>query len=347
MLNFAVLGIDHGHVFDHVKGLIAAGAHFAGFCPDSTMPALVEKMAQTYPDAPRRQRDEILADPNIDIICIAAVPRDRASLAVRAMRAGKDVIVDKPGVITAAQLEDVRRTVAETGRIFSICFSERLGVRSAQVAGKLVQDGAIGRVVQTLGTGPHRLQAPMRPGWFWDPDAFGGIIVDIASHQIDQFLFYTGSANGEVVASSVGNYAAPEAPEFQDFGEVLLRSERGSGYIRVDWFTPDGLPSWGDGRLVILGTEGYIELRKYVDIAGRPGKDHLFLVDGKGVRHMDCSTEQLEYFKNIVADVRDRTETAMTQNHVFEVCRLSLEAQARATMLTRPVEGKLEGKLAR
>ena len=59
--------------------------------------------------------------------------------------------------------------------------------------------------------------------------------------------------------------------------------------IRVDWFTPDGLPTWGDGRLTILGTEGTIELRKYVDIAGRPGGDHLFLVDKKGVRHIDCS----------------------------------------------------------
>lgn len=334
MLKFAAVGIDHGHIFDHVSGLLDAGAEFAGYCPISTVPSLVETMAKTYPDAPQRDRDAIFADPSVDIICTAAIPRDRAGIAIRAMRAGKDTMVDKPGVTTFGQLDEIRQTVAETKRIFSICFSERLCVRSAVKAGKLIAEDAIGRVVQTLGMGPHRLGNGVRPDWFWQLDAFGGIIIDIASHQIDQFLFYTGSTTGEVVASSVGNFGTPRSAEFQDFGEVLLRSDKGAGYIRVDWFTPDGLPTWGDGRLTILGTRGYIELRKYVDIAGRPGKDHLFLVDGSGVRYIDCSGEKLDYFDQYLADVQNRTETAMTQDHVFEVCRLSLEAQARASNLT-------------
>tara|TARA_R110002124_G_scaffold144122_15_gene309072 strand:- start:20812 stop:21822 length:1011 start_codon:yes stop_codon:yes gene_type:complete len=335
MLKFAAVGIDHGHIFDHVKGLIASGAEFAGYCPQTTVPDLVETMAKNYPNVPQRDRDEIFADESIDVICTAAIPRDRAGIAVRAMRAGKDVMVDKPGVTTFKQLDEVRQTVAETGRIFSICFSERLCVRSAVVAGKLVADGAIGKVVQTIGMGPHRLGNGTRPDWFWDPEAFGGIIIDIASHQIDQFLFYTGATSGEVIASSVGNFGNEKAPQFQDFGEVLLRSDQGSGYIRVDWFTPDGLPVWGDGRLTILGTEGYIELRKYVDIDGKPGKDHLFIVDKSGVRYQDCSNDKLDYFDQFVADVRDRTETAMTQQHIYEVCRLSLEAQLRATNITQ------------
>jgi predicted dehydrogenase len=181
--------------------------------------------------------------------------------------------------------------------------------------------------------GPHRLQLPTRPDWFFDPEAFGGIIVDIASHQIDQFLFYTGSTSGEVVASAIGNFGMPEKPAFQDFGEVLLRSDKASGYVRVDWFTPEALPTWGDGRLTILGTKGYIELRKYIDISGRPGKDHLFLVNGEENTYIDCSSEKLDYFEAFTADVRDRTETAMTQAHVYEVCRLSLEAQAKASRL--------------
>ncbi|MCO0638193.1 gfo/Idh/MocA family oxidoreductase, partial [Lutimaribacter sp. EGI FJ00014] len=174
---------------------------------------------------------------------------------MRAMEAGKDVIVDKPGVTTFEQLEAVERTVARTGRIFSVCFSERLCVPSAVVAGKMVADGAVGKVVQTLGVGPHRKSLSTRPGWFFEMEAIGGVINDIASHQIDQFLFYTGSDSAEVVASSVGNLGTPQSAEFQDFGEVLLRSAQASGYIRVDWFTPDGLPTWGDGRLTILGTE--------------------------------------------------------------------------------------------
>jgi hypothetical protein len=103
-----------------------------------------------------------------------------------------------------------------------------------------------------------------------------------------------------------------------------------SGYIRVDWFTPDGLPTWGDGRLFIMGTEGTIELRKYVDIDGRPGKDHLFLVDRTGTRHIPCEGQPLTYFRAFMDDVRDRTETAMPQAHVFTVSRLALEAQERA-----------------
>ena len=333
MARFAAVGIDHGHIFDHVNGLLAAGAEFAGYCPETSVPALMENFRKTYPNAKPLDREAIFDDPSIDIICTAAIPRDRAGIAIRAMEAGKDVIVDKPGVTTFEQLEEVKNTVARTGQMFSVCFSERLCVPSAIMAGKLVADGAIGRVIQTLGMGPHRKSLFTRPDWFYKPEAYGGIINDIASHQIDQFLFYTGSEKGEVVASSVGNFGTPQAAEFQDFGEVLLRSDRAAGYIRVDWFTPDGLPTWGDGRLTILGTEGYIELRKYVDIAGREGKDHLFLVDNSGVRYIDCSREPLEYFAAFLKDVRDRTETALPQHHVFEVCRLALEAQAKAAVI--------------
>jgi predicted dehydrogenase len=198
------------------------------------------------------------------------------------MRAGKDVMVDKPGVTTAADLAAVERTVAETGRIFSICFSERFVVPAAEVATKLVLDGTVGRVIQTVGLGPHRLNRAIRPSWFFDPAAFGGILVDIASHQIDQFLFFTGSTDADIVATTIGNFGTPENPAFQDFGEIMLASDAARGYIRVDWFTPDGLPAWGDGRLVILGTEGTIELRKYLDIAGRPGTDHVFVADRNG-----------------------------------------------------------------
>ncbi len=333
MFRFAAVGIDHGHVVDHIKGLTAAGCEFVGFCPETTAPGVLEAIEKNYPGVPRVDRETLFADTSIDVICIAAIPRDRAGLAIRAMESGKDVMVDKPGVTTFEQLEAVKAAVERTGKIFSICFSERHGVKSAVKAGKLVQEGAIGKVVQTIGTGPHRLQLAIRPEWFFDPEAIGGIINDIASHQIDQFLFYTGSETAEVVASTVGNFATPDRPKFEDFGDVLLRSEYATGYTRVDWYTPDGLGTWGDGRMTILGTEGYIELRKYIDISGRPGKDHLFLVNGSENTYIDCSDEKLIYFDQFVSDVRDRTETAMSQSHVYEVCRLSLEAQARAVRI--------------
>lgn len=332
MTKFAAIGIDHGHVFDHINGLVEAGAEFVGYDPLSTTPDLIELIAETYPSIPQIDAETLLKDKSIEVISVSAVPHKRTDLAIRAMRAGKDVMLDKPGVTTFEQLERARAAVKETGRMFSICFTERHTVRAAVKAGHLVQEGRIGKVVQTLGIGPHRLATMnKRPDWFWDMEAIGGIINDIASHQVDQFLYYTGSSKGEVVTAQVGCFGTGEHPDFQDFGDFILRSDNATGYVRVDWFTPKGLPCWGDGRLTILGTKGYIELRKYVDIAGREGADHLFIVDDNGMEHMDCSDVPLEYFRNFLNDVRDRTETAMSQAHIFEVCRLSLEAQANAT----------------
>jgi predicted dehydrogenase len=333
MLRFAAIGLDHRHIYHQVAELIAAGAECAGYCPLTSDPRVLDGFRERFPALVPVERQRLLEDPSIDIICCAAIPRDRATLAITAMRNGKDVMIDKPGVTTPEQLAQVMACVAQTGRIFSICFSERFIVRASETAARLVAEGAIGTVVQTVGLGPHRLNRAIRPGWFFDPAAFGGILVDIASHQIDQFLFYTGASDARIVASSIANHAMPDHPGFADFGEILLRSGRASGYIRVDWFTPDSLPTWGDGRLTVLGTDGFIELRKYLDIAGRAGTDHVFLSNHSGTRHIDASAEPLSYFVRFLADVRDRTETAMPQTHAFTVTRLSLEAQASAVRI--------------
>jgi predicted dehydrogenase len=329
---FAVIGLDHRHVYELTQFLIDAGMECAGYWPVTTDQGVLEGFRKRFPHLPAvAEQERLLDDPAIQVIVTASIPCERAPLAVAAMRRGKDVLVDKPGITDFSQLALVERTVAETGRIFSVCFSERFQTPSSLVAQELIEAGAIGRVVHTVGLGPHRLNRPSRPAWFWDASTYGGILVDIASHQIDQFIVFTGSERPEIAHASVGKYAVGNG--FEDFGEVVLRSERASGYIRVDWFTPDGLPTWGDGRLTILGTEGTIELRKYLDIEGRPGTDHLFMSDRKGTRYLHCEGRPLTYFRAFAADVRDRTETAMPQSHVFTVCRLALEAQARAVAL--------------
>ncbi|MCX5496490.1 Gfo/Idh/MocA family oxidoreductase [Kaistia dalseonensis] len=330
MLRFAAIGLDHGHIVDQIGGLLAAGAVCAGYDPETSDPLVLGYVQKNFPDLQPVARERLLDDPTIDLICTAAIPRDRAGIAIDAMTRGKDVMSDKPGALTLDQLDAIRRTVAETGRLYSVSFTERFSVPSALVAAKLVVDGAIGRVVQTVGLGPHRLNRAIRPAWFFDTDAGGGILTDIAAHQFDQFLFYTGSKTAEIVASTVGNFGTPENPDFNDFGDVMLRSDHATGYARVDWFTPDGLPTWGDGRMTLLGTEGYIELRKYVDIEGRPGKDHLFIADRAGTRYIDCSGEPLIYYRQIIEDVRERTETACPMEHTFEATRLSIVAQSAA-----------------
>ena len=329
-LRFAAIGLDHRHIYHMTAELIAAGATCAGYCPQTSDPRVLDGFRERFPDLPARDRDALLADPDIQIVACAAIPADRPALAIRAMQAGKDVMLDKPGAISLAQVDALERVAAETGRLLSICFSERFVVRACEAASRLVAEGAIGRVIQTTGLGPHRLNRAIRPAWFFDPAAFGGILTDIASHQIDQFLHFTGAPHARILAAATANRALPEVPQFRDYGDILLDSAEARGFIRVDWFTPDGLPTWGDGRLFLTGTEGTIELRKYVDPDGRPGADHLFLCDRHGTRHIDCANEPLHYFSRFLADVRDRTDTAMPQGHALRVTRLAIEAQTLA-----------------
>jgi predicted dehydrogenase len=330
---FAAIGLNHGHIYGQTQAVLDAGCRLKSFyAPEDDLAAAY---AKAYPQARRVGTEaEILDDPEILLVVGAGILADRAPMAVRAMRHGKDVMLDKPGATTLAQLAELRRVQAETGRILSICYSEHYLQPATIAAGRLVKSGAIGRVLQTIGLGPHRIGNYARPDWFWKHERTGGILTDIASHQVEQFLFFTASEDAEVVASQVANFEHPEEPEFDDFGDILLRSAHATGYIRVDWFTQDGLPVWGDGRLIVLGTEGTIELRKYIDIAGRLGGDHIFLVDRKGVRHIDGSGTRITYGEDLRNDVRDRTETAMPQEHCFRAMEIALTAQAMATRIS-------------
>ena len=324
------LGIDHRHIFGQIAQMQAVGAELAGWWSEGT-PETLSGFQKRFPDALRFDTlDEALQQADLDLALIAAIPADRAAIAIRAMEAGFDVMTDKPGCTTLEQLAEIKACVATTKRIWSIDFSERFEVPSVTRATELVEAGTIGKVVQTVGLGPHRLNRATRPGWFFERERYGGILCDIASHQIDQFLHFTGSTEAEVTLASVGNFANPNDPGLQDFGEIALKSGQGHGYIRVDWYTPDALPNWGDGRLTILGTEGYIEIRKYVDVGGADGTDHLFLVNGERCERVDCSDAGLPYFQRLANDIRERTETAMTQAHAFKVMELALQAQALA-----------------
>lgn len=335
-IGVGVIGIDHRHIYGQLAGMLNEGCHCKGWWTEDN-PEPVAGFIKRFPDLPRiEDRQTLLADPDIDVILVADIPVRRAERAIEAMRAGKDVMTDKPGCTTLSQLEDIRRTIAETARIWSIDFSERFEVPAVSKAAELIQQGAIGKIVQTVGLGPHRLNRATRPDWFFDREKYGGILCDIASHQIDQFVFFTQSTNVQIVHSSVGNVANPDDPGLEDFGEILLQGENGRGYIRVDWFTPDGLPTWGDGRLTILGTEGYIELRKYVDIAGRSGTDHLFLVNDTCCKYIDASDTPLSYFGDFCTDIKNRSETAMTQDHCLKIMELAITAQETAMQSTAP-----------
>lgn len=330
---FGVIGLDHNHIYSITDAMIRGGGVLTAVYASD--PGQIAAFRKRYPGVKlARSEDEIIEDRKIKLVCSAAIPALRAPLGIKVMRAGKDYLSDKAGVVTLQQLAEVRAAIRETGRKYGILYSERLEVPAAVMAGQLVHEGAIGKVIQTINLAPHRLSAPSRPEWFWDTNRNGGILTDVGSHQADQFVYLTGSKRAEVLASQVGNFGHPDHPDFQDFGDMMVHGDGGVGYVRVDWFTPDGLPTWGDGRLFILGTEGYIELRKYVDVAGRPGGNHLFIADRKGARYLDCSKVPLPFGPQFITDIVEHTSVAQDQEGALLAAELVLTATAHAKRAT-------------
>jgi predicted dehydrogenase len=334
---FAAVHLEHGHIFGQCDGLVQAGATPKWvFDPD---PAKVAAFTARFPGVRvARSLDEVLDDPAVALVAAAAVPCERGPLGCRVMRAGKDYFTDKAPFTEMAQLEAARRAAAETGRKYAVYYCERLHSECALRAGELVHAGAIGRVVQVLGLGPHRLNKAGRPPWFFERAKYGGILCDVGSHQFEQFLFYSGAGDATVAHAAVGNFANPDTPELEDFGEASLVGNNGaSSYVRVDWLTPAGLGTWGDGRTIILGTHGYIELRKYIDVGRERSGDHLFLVDDRGEHAMRVAGQGgFPFFGRLILDCLNRTETAMTQAHAFKAAELALAAQAAARRISAP-----------
>ena len=328
------IGLDHGHIFGMCNGLVEAGAEIAGvYDPD---PAKVANFRKSFPDANAVSSEEaILEDPSIHMVASAAVPADRGALGIRVMDRGKDYFSDKAPFTTLDQIASARKKVAETERKHAVYYSERLHVEAAVFAGTLIADGAIGRVVQVIGMGPHRISLPQRPEWFFRKERTGGILVDLGCHQIEQFLFYSGAKDARVLSSKVANYKFKQYPGLEDFGDATLVADNGAtNYLRVDWFTPDGLGVWGDGRTFVLGTEGYIEMRKYIDVARSKEGDQLFLVDHRGEHHFSVAGQVgFPFFGALILDCLNRTAKAYSQEMFFKAAELAVIAEQTATRI--------------
>ncbi len=340
-IKFAVINIDHPHIYGMTDAIKRGGGELVALY--ARQPDLTAAFLKTFPEAKlAKSESEILEDPSIQLVLSSGIPDERAPLGIRVMQHGKDYLSDKPGIITLEQMAAVKKVQKETKRIYSIMYSERFENKATEKASQLVIAGAIGPVIQTVNLAPHRIGnsfgktgLAVRPDWFWDKKRFGGILTDIGSHQFDQYLHFTGTTQAEVLMSQVGNVHHPDKPLFEDFGDVMLSGNGGTGYIRVDWFTPDALDTWGDGRLTILGTDGYIEVRKNTDIlSGNKGGNQLYMVNNKEMVHIDCNNVVLPFGPLFVDDVVNRTETAMTQAHCFLATELALKAQKNARMMT-------------
>lgn len=329
----AAIALDHGHIYGMCNGLVEAGAKVKWvYDPDKEK---VKAFLLAFPEAEAAESEQqILEDVEVKLVCGAAVTSERCALGIRVMEAGKDYFTDKAPLTTLEQLEAAKKTVEKTGRKYMVYYSERIHVEAAVFAGQLIEKGAIGTPIHIDGFGPHRIGDPKkRPDWFYQKEKYGGILCDIGSHQIEQFLFYCRVKDAKVSFSEVGNYAHPEYPELEDFGDAMLVGDNGATqHFRVDWFTPDGLSTWGDGRTFILGTDGYIELRKYVNVGTGDGTgDHVFLVNQDGEQHFMVSGQVgYPFFGQLILDCINRTENAMTQEHAFKAAELCVRAQCQA-----------------
>lgn len=332
-IKFAVININHSHIYSMTEAIKRGGGELVALYAKE--PELVAGFLKTFPEAKLvKSEKEILDDPSIQLVLSAGIPDERAPLGIRVMQHGKDYLTDKPGAISLAQLAEVKKVQQQTKRIFSILYSERFENKATIKASELVKSGVIGNVIQTVNLAPHRISNGKRPDWFYDKKRFGGILTDIGSHQFDQYLHFTGTTEAEILMSQTGNVHYPQYPNFEDFGDVMLKGNGGTGYIRVDWFTPDGLDTWGDGRLTILGTDGYIEVRKNTDIAsGNKGGNQLYMANKKEMLHIDCNNQELPFGRLFIDDVLNRTDTAMTQAHCFLATQLALTAQKLAKPL--------------
>lgn len=330
----AAVGLDHGHINGMVGGLTEAGAKLLYVCDSDH--ARAESMANRYGAKAVDSIDEIYADKRVKMVASAAIPAQRGPLGCDVMRHGLDYFADKAPFTTLEQLEEAKKVCAETGKRYFVYYSERLHNESAIMAGYLIDAGLIGKVVNVIGTGPHRISLADRAPWFFTRKDYGGILTDIGSHQAEQFLFYTGCDDVEVTASAVGNFKFRDYPELDDFGEMFLSAANGaSGYHRIDWYTPDGLRGWGDGRCYIEGTDGFMELRKNVDITISQAGNKLFLVNGDGEFFLDCQgTTGFPFFGEIILDSLEGTERAMTAHHIFKSAEIALTAQKNAVERT-------------
>lgn len=330
----AAIGLDHGHIYGMTNGCLEAGAKLKWVYDNDA--DRVKKFQETYPDVKKAEsKEQIYMDDEVNMVMSAAIASERSTIGNEAMRAGKHYFADKTAFTTLEQLEESKRVVAETGKRFFVYFGERLHVESAVYAGKLIEEGIIGKVIQVTGFGPHRLSKENRPDWFFEKDKYGGILCDIGSHQIEQFLHYTDNVDAEVVHSKVANYANPDKPGLEDYGDATLVGKNGATfYFKVDWFTPDGLSTWGDGRTFITGTKGTIELRKYVDVAKSESGNHLYLVTEDGEQYIDCNGKVgYPFFGQMILDCINNTQKAMSQEHIFKAQELSLIAEKNANVI--------------
>lgn len=325
---FSCIGLAHSHIYGMTNSLIKAGAELKWVYDDNA--DLLQAYSEKYPQAKAASSiEEVLEDSEVDLIVSADIPSRRAGLAIRSMEAGHHFFVDKAPAITLDQCTEVQKAREKTGMKYFVYYSELIENDATIFAKQLVERGVIGRIYHLDIFAPHRLNPESRPDWFWKRADTGGIITDIGSHQIEQFLEFAGSTKAKITSARVANYFHPQYPEFDDFGDFMIESDNGiTGYMRVDWMSPAGIKTFGDLRLTILGEKGFIEIRKNCDLGHSSANNNVTVAIDDGVFSQSVSGKiDKPYFKRLINDCINGTDTAMSPELIRSAMELTVTAQ--------------------
>jgi predicted dehydrogenase len=258
-LRFGLAGLRHGHL-SILLDEIAKRSDVSLVALAEDDPTIREEFRNRLNVPAYSDYHEMLATERLDAVGVICIPGGRGQVVADCLRAGVDVIADKPLCTTLADLELVTSAWKASGKRLSILFDKRFYSPTIELRNRL-QAGELGELAMVWASGPHRLRRATRPDWMFKRVSYGGILNDLCIHDIDLLLWLTGAQSGEVLGLA-GNRAYPDLPEFEDYGQVVLRIDSGLlATLEAHWLSPEAAPYHGDYRMVLTGTEGTAEMR--------------------------------------------------------------------------------------
>lgn len=163
--------------------------------------------------------EEVLDDPEVQGVLITTRHNLHASMTVRALRAGKQVFVEKPLALHEEELRRIIEAVEETGNTVTVGFNRRFSPHARKMKELLGERPGPMNVTATMNAG--HIPADV---WVHDPDVGGGRIIGEACHLVDLITFLTGSRVQSVDMQAMGGQ--PDART--DNAAILLKYENGS-----------------------------------------------------------------------------------------------------------------------
>jgi len=258
MIRVGVAGCQHPHV-EYIYTEVASRRNV-------TIEAVAEPDQVTRAAAARRfgvpayaDHRELLDRHRLDVVVAAGDFAGRGRIVADSLQAGAHVLADKPLCTTAGDLGDVEASWLAGDRELSLLLEKRCWPPTLALL-NLINADVLGEITLFAASAPHRLMRAARPPWFFDPVSYGGILNDLAVHDLDLLLWLTGTTGG-VITGWTGNRTMPEHPGFDDHGLAVFRGTDGLlGTFEVHWLSPEAAPYHGDYRLRVTGTQGTAEL---------------------------------------------------------------------------------------